>query len=215
MSATRDSTAPSRRALRRAETRAEILAAAWDLARAHGLAGLSMRDLATRVGMRAPSLYGYFASKDEIYDAMFRQGYEEFRAWMSQPADDVAALRRLAHRHFEFCVSDPVRYQLLFQRTIPGFTPSPGSYAIAVAALEEMTDGFARVGITDPDAVDLATAVLTGLTSQQLTNDPGGDRWGRLLDRAVSMLLATVAPHLLPQPTADHAPSRTDRRATP
>jgi hypothetical protein len=43
--------------------------------------------------------------------------------------------------------------------------------------------------------VDLWTAVATGLVSQQLANDPGGDRWVRLIDRAVAMLLAgTVRP---------------------
>ena len=198
-----------RRAVRREATRAEIVAAAWDLAREQGLSGLSMRDLGERVGMRAQSVYTYFASKDEIYDAMFRQGYEEFLAWMAAGADAAALppverFRRLAHRFFDFCTSDPVRYQLLFQRTIPGFEPSPQSYAVALVALNELAAGFADVGITDPAAVDLATAVFTGLTSQQLANDPGGDRWERLVDRAVSMLLADLAPHLLDRPSASN-----------
>ena len=42
-----------------------------------------MRDLGEAVGMRAQSVYSYFPSKDAIYDAMFRQGYEEFLAWMA------------------------------------------------------------------------------------------------------------------------------------
>jgi AcrR family transcriptional regulator len=190
--------APDRRATRRSATTAEIIAAAWDLARERGLAGVSMRDLGDRVGMRAQSVYSYFASKDEIYDAMFRQGWQENLAWMAQEAEEAddprEELRRAAHRFFEFCTSDPVRYQLLFQRTIPGFEPSPESYAVAVAALDQMQSGFARAGVTDPDASDLATAVLTGLTSQQLANDPGGDRWRRLVDRAADMLMREIAP---------------------
>ncbi|HLY82361.1 MAG TPA: helix-turn-helix domain-containing protein, partial [Acidimicrobiales bacterium] len=63
-----------RRAERHEATRAEILDAAWDLARTEGLAGLSLRDLARKVGMQAPSLYSYFDSKHAIYDAMFAQG---------------------------------------------------------------------------------------------------------------------------------------------
>ena len=50
----------------------------------------------------------------------------------------------------EFCTEDPVRYQLLFQRTIPGFEPSPESFAIAVAGLEGVRRRLAAVGITDP-----------------------------------------------------------------
>ena len=53
------------------------------------------------------------------------------------------------------------------------------------------------MGITDPEAIDLATAMMTGLTSQQLSNDPDGDRWERLVDRATRMLVAEFAPALL------------------
>lgn len=198
-------TPSGRREIRRDQTRADILAAAWVLVRAQGLAGLSMRDLGEAVGMRAQSVYSYYPSKDAIYDAMFRQGYEEFHAWMA--VDDDASLppldrfRRMAHRFFAFSTTDSVRHQLLFQRTIPGFAPSPGSYAVAIAALDALTGEFTAIGITDPAAVDLATAVFTGLTSQQLANDPGGDRWERLVDRAVAMLLADLAPHLLDHPS--------------
>jgi AcrR family transcriptional regulator len=62
---------------RREATKAEILDAAWDLVGEQGLAALSLRDLAARVGMRAPSLYQYFDSKHAIYDAMFGQGARE------------------------------------------------------------------------------------------------------------------------------------------
>jgi AcrR family transcriptional regulator len=195
-----------RRQAQRDRTRAEILAAAWALVRSQGLAGLSMRDLGGAVGMRAQSVYSYFASKDAIYDAMFRQGYEEFHAWIAldagvEPMPPLERFRRMAHRFFDFCTADAVRYQLLFQRTIPGFEPSPQSYAVALTALEALADEFAAAGITDPAAVDLATAVFTGLTSQQIANDPGGDRWDRLVDRAVAMLLADLAPHLLDRPS--------------
>src|SRR4051812_3101949 len=67
----------ARRDRRREATKAEILDAAWDLVREHGLAALALRDLAARVGMRAPSLYQYFDSKHAIYDAMFAQGWQE------------------------------------------------------------------------------------------------------------------------------------------
>ena len=46
---------------------------------------------------------------------------------------------------------------------------------------------FAEIGITDPAALDMWTALLSGLITQQASNDPGGDRWRRLLDDAVEM----------------------------
>ena len=192
-----------RRAERRQDTLAEIVAAAWELVREHGLAGLSMRDLGRRVGMRAQSIYSYFGSKHEIYDAMFLEGYQAFAAWMEaavdeqQLADDPVGGARLTARKFvEFCTVDPVRYQLLFQRTIPGFEPSPESYAVALQTYEQARNRLGIIGIRDPASLDLWTAMLTGLTDQQISNDPGGDRWERLVDRAADMLLAeTRAAH--------------------
>src|SRR3954465_2849550 len=65
----------ARRDRRREATKAEILEAAWDLVREHGLAEAALRDLVARVGMRAPSLCQFFGSKHAIYDAMFAQGW--------------------------------------------------------------------------------------------------------------------------------------------
>ena len=189
---------------RRQETRDEVVAAAWDLVRERGLAGLSLRDLGERVGMRAQSLYSYFASKHEIYDALFLDGYRAFAEWMDAgatletlAADPVTGAKLVAHRFFSFCTGDPVRYQLLFQRTIPDFEPSEESYAVAIAAYEASVLRLRAIGLDDPVTMDLWTAVTTGLTSQQLSNDPGGDRWERLVDRAVHMLMVELAPHLI------------------
>ena len=192
----------NRRTLRRQETLAEIVDASWDLVREHGLAGLSMRDLGERVGMRAQSIYSYFASKNEIYDAMFHEGYRAFATSTGQaleggetPSDQRSTARLMARTFFEFCTSDPVRYQLLFQRTIPGFEPSPESWAVAVEAYEHYRALLAGVDIHDQETLDLWTALLTGLADQQISNDPGGDRWERLVDRAVDMLLTHAQMH--------------------
>ena len=175
---------------RRSRTRDEILDAAWALCREHGLAQLSLRELAAKVGMRAPSLYSYFESKDAIYDAMFAQGQHELSAHMAPVYElptDREAFRAGARAFFTFSVEDPVRYQLLFQRVLPDFVPSAESYALAVANLDGLVASLRAVGFDDPRHVDLWTALLSGLTSQQLTNDPGGDRWARLLDESVDL----------------------------
>jgi AcrR family transcriptional regulator len=191
-----------RRTARRQDTIAEIVASSWETVRENGLAGLSMRDLGERVGMRAQSIYSYFASKHDIYDAMFHEGYQAFAEWMNLAvtdeqfaADPIEGARTSVHAFVDFCTSDPVRYQLLFQRTIPEFTPSAESYAVAVAVYEQMRERLAVVGVRDQETLDLWTAMMTGLTDQQISNDPGGDRWSLLVDRAVDMLLVDTGPH--------------------
>src|SRR5690606_4379898 len=98
-------------------------------------------------------------------------------------------LRRAAHRFVAFCVADPPRYQLLFLRTVPGFEPSADAYARSVRALEMLAEALADAGAGEPAELDLWTAVLSGLATQQISNDPGGDRWSRLVDTAVDRLL--------------------------
>ena len=48
---------------------------------------------------------------------------------------------------------------------------------------------MASLGITAQGDIDLYVALIGGLADAQLANDPGGDRWARLLDRAVDMFL--------------------------
>ncbi len=139
-----------RRAERRESTRAEILEAAWELCRTQGLAGLSLRDVARKIGMRPPSLYWYFDSKQAIYDAMFAQGNRQLLERLTEqdwPGDPRSILRLTARVFVEFSAEDVERYQLLFQRTIPDFQPSPESYALAVQVFDQMRARFAAAGL--------------------------------------------------------------------
>ncbi|MFP3908190.1 MAG: TetR/AcrR family transcriptional regulator [Acidimicrobiales bacterium] len=183
-----------RRTQRHEQIRGEILEGAWTLARERGLTGWTLRELGNAVGMRAPSLYVYFDGKHAIYDAMFAQGYEQLLAEVERvptTGSPSEVLGRIAHGYFDFCVTDPARFQLLFLRVIPEFTPSPASYALAQHALDFLRKVLAGLGISDDGAIDLWTALNTGLVSQQLSNDPHGDRWAVLIDRAVEMYIAS------------------------
>lgn len=169
---------------------------AWTLARRNGLAGFSLRELAAELSMRAQSLYSYVDSKHAIYDAMFADGYRQFaelQANWQLTGEALADLRTIGREFMRFCTDDPVRFQLMFQRTIPGFEPSPESYSISVACLAQVAEHLVALGIDDAEALDLFTALGTGLADQQIANDPGGDRWIRLVDRAAEMFYAHVA----------------------
>ena len=168
------------------------------MAHERGLLGISMRELGERVGMRAQSLYSYFPSKHAIHDAMFEQGWTAFLAEVdSSPPRTrsrrgaAAAATAAALQFFDFCTADPVRYQLMFLRVIPGFEPSPRTYAVSQRAFDAMVDSLAALGVRSASQIDMWTAVLTGLTSQQLANDPGGTRWRVLVPAAVQMLLTS------------------------
>jgi AcrR family transcriptional regulator len=196
---------------RRRSARDAIVDAAWALVGEEGLAGLSLRDLARRAGITPPTVYAYFDSKNAIYDAMFGRAAMQFVDRMTEPLDGEDPRDRLlahARRFIDFCTGDVPRYQLLFQRTLPGFEPSPESFAPAVRALSHARELLAASDITEERHVDLWTALVTGLVDQQVSNDPGGDRWTRLIDDSIDMFFT----HCRMRCTARKPRSRTDRR---
>jgi AcrR family transcriptional regulator len=179
-----------RRHARHQATKREILDAAWKMVRADGLNALSLRALARVVDMEPQSLYTYFASKHSVYDHLFADGNRELLARFDrlEVSDDVRrALRAVAHLFVTFAAEDQARYELLFLRTIPDFEPSPESYAVALEVFNRGRSILTGVGLDNPEDFDLWTALVSGLSSQQLANDPGGDRYIRLIDNAVAM----------------------------
>jgi AcrR family transcriptional regulator len=169
------------------------MATAWDMVREDGWTALSLRKLARRAGITTPTVYAYFESKNAILDAMFGEAAESFEQNNAASLQDGTRQQQLvahARRFAAFCTSDVARYQLLFQHLIPGFSPSPESYAPAVRALDSARQLLDHAGVRDARHVDLWTALMTGLVDQQISNDPGGDRWIRLIDDVVAMFLA-------------------------
>ena len=72
-------------------------------------------------------------------------------------------------------------------------------YALAMEVVDQMRARFAAAGITDPAAFDLGTALVGGLAAQQTANEPGGDRWLRLIDDAVDMFFDDVFANRAPR----------------
>jgi AcrR family transcriptional regulator len=202
---------------RRAARFENILSAAWSIADEQGLAGVSLRAVARRVGLREPSLYAYIDSKSALYDAMFAQAGRSLlahvKSW-SYSSDPRRAVRDGCLALWDFVSQNPAAGQLLFERTIPGFEPSPPSYAFAQEFLGFNTDLLVVAGVTSPADVDIFTALLGGLFTQQQTNEPDGDRWIRHLDAVLEMFFAHVDRRIqppLPSPpheTAASGPSK-------
>ena len=179
-----------RRHARHQATKREILDAAWKMVRDDGVNALSLRALARVVDMEPQSLYTYFDSKHSVYDHLFADGNRELLARFDrlEVSDDRRrALDAVARLFVTFAAEDQARYELLFLRTIPDFEPSPESYAIAVEVFKRGRSILTDVGLLTLEDFDLWTAVVSGLSSQQLANDPSGDRYIRLIDNAVAM----------------------------
>jgi len=179
-------------AKRREARVAGIVDCAWKLAREHGIAGVSLHALAREVGIRQPSLYGYFDSKDALYDEMFADGNRQLIERLDAlklSRDPRVALKEWLRAFAGFALDDPARYVLLFQRHIPGFTPSAASYALAEEVLGRAYSVMRAADVTQQGDIDCLVAVTAGIIDAQLSNDPGGTRWVRHLNRLVDLLV--------------------------
>ena len=195
--------ASPRRQRNREATIQSILDTARAIMREEGVAALSMQELARRMDMRAPSLYNYFSSKMEIYDTLFRQGFQLFGETMQKAAEKAKSfsedMRLSMEAYMNFALQNPDLFQLCFERHVPGFVPSAESMQVVNAAL---TSASARVnsrmerGEFSPNinlhtAFDLVNAMMHGLTALHLANEPhlplGQGRFGSLIPEAVSV----------------------------
>ncbi len=190
---------------RRQRTRDAMLQAILETARAimreQGVAALSMQELARRLEMRAPSLYNYFSGLMDIYDALFRLGFnlwdEQFRA-PGRAATWQDEIRQAMEAYMRFAIQNPDLYQLCFERPVPGFVPSDESMQLSLRILQESYERIARLkGQLNTDLPadklgDLVIALMHGLTALHMSNEPqlplGQGRFGSLIPAAMSML---------------------------
>ena len=105
----------------------EIKAIAWEQIAAQGAASLSLRSIASQMGMTSPALYRYFASRDDlvtalIVDAFTSLGEALAAARDALPHEDHAgryAATGFAYR--EWALAYPQRYALIFGTPISGY----------------------------------------------------------------------------------------------
>ena len=79
--------------------------------------------------------------------------------------------------------------RVAFQRHFPGFTPSVASYPLAEEVLGRAYRVMQAAGVTEQGDIDCIIAVTGGVMEAQLSNEPGGTRWVRHLNRLVDLLV--------------------------
>ena len=178
-----------RRQRRRLETIEEVLDHAVQIMAEDGVAGLSLGEIARRMGIRPPSLYVYFPSKNALYDALFARGWrlllERMRARdLERPpvGDDLGAIMLDAAGEFvRWSVENFAYAQLLFWRPVPRYRPGEAAYGPAVElyqwGLERLgrlqQRGLIRTEVDVEAAHRDWTVLVSGVISQQLSNAPG------------------------------------------
>ncbi|TFV90521.1 TetR/AcrR family transcriptional regulator [Blastococcus sp. CT_GayMR16] len=177
---------PDRRQRRRQETIKQVLDVAVEVMADQGVAGLTLGEVARRMGIRPPSLYVYFDSKNALYDALFERGWAELLTTMRAVWERAAsqspseAFLSFSIAFVRWAVEHPAYAPLMFWRPVPGFAPSEQAYAAAIEIqrlARQFLGDMQRRGGLRPDA-DLEsayrtwTSVTSGVMTQQLSNAP-------------------------------------------
>lgn len=90
-------------------TREKIRVAAYELLKEKGIAGLSMRALADRLHIKAPSLYKHIADKEEIIADLQARGLAEFGSAIRKAGKSRKA-KALAYR--KWALENPHLYEI-------------------------------------------------------------------------------------------------------
>jgi len=210
--------ATDRRHRRRQETIEEILDIAVQIMAEQGVAGLSVGEIARRMGIRPPSVYVYFPSKHAVYDALFARGarlllaamQEVFAALPARPTTLEEILLPAAQAFVRWSVEHAAYSQLLFWRPVPGFTPSPEAYQAAIELiklgrhrLKALQDaGLLRAEVSIEQIERDWTILLSGVVSQQLSNAPQQAFDEGHFTAAIPGLIAMFAGHYSPRTLA-------------
>jgi AcrR family transcriptional regulator len=200
-----------RRARRRQETIDEILAISIEIMTRDGVNGLSLAEVARRLGVQPPSLYKYFPSLKAVFDALFFKGATEhlavLRAAMTEADPGLPALTEGLEASGRWGLANPALAQLLFWRPVPNFEPSAASLAPSVEMVELQRDALKTAadlrqlgaGARESDAVYLFSVLIAGVLTQALANEPslpwGQGRFTPVFRTLMSVLAAAFPLH--------------------
>ena len=103
----------------------EILETALELIIKDGFQNLSMRKLASRLGMTATTIYNYFSNKDEINLMIRMHGFEmlylQFEKCYTDHDDPLARLQAMIRSYFRFGIRYPNYYDVMFNLHTPKY----------------------------------------------------------------------------------------------
>jgi AcrR family transcriptional regulator len=201
---------PDRRARRHQETIREILEIARDVMTEVGVNGLSLAEVARRLGVQPPSLYKYFPSLMAIYDALFLEGQREnleaMRVGMQKAEPGLDALIAGLEASGRWCLANRAVAELLFWRPVPSFHPSPEAFAVSMEMVElqrgTLADAVSKGQLgpqaNEEGAIYLVSTIIVGVLSQAFANEPdlpwGEGRFTPMFGTLMRLLPAAFPP---------------------
>lgn len=149
----------------REELREIALRAAEDLVATQGLAALSTRKVASRIGYTVGSLYMVFRNLDDLIAQMNERTLTDLHTRLLAATGvepPAMAVRALAQAYICFALAEPHRWLAVYQHRMPPDQPLPESFTARVAGMFELVQQQLTLLCPHlpPEGVALATRAL-------------------------------------------------------
>ncbi|MDX2355837.1 TetR/AcrR family transcriptional regulator [Dietzia sp. PP-33] len=154
------------------DTRERLIAAAADLIAASPGEDFSLRAVCEAVGVKMPTLYHFFGSKQGLIDAVIEHGFDLYlgeKSSMESSGDPIQDIRAGWDAHVAFGLANPGFYSLMYGKVRPGHSPEAQSRPSAI--LRGLTDRAATQGRLVVSSEQAAAHVLVtniGVTLRQI-----------------------------------------------
>ncbi|HXX76931.1 MAG TPA: TetR/AcrR family transcriptional regulator [Ktedonobacteraceae bacterium] len=119
--------AHARRERQHAAIREEIKETARKLMEEHGTGGITTRSIAREMGLTAPALYHYFASRDELITALIVDAFNALADTLQEVSEQAEGegtgeqLRKVLLAYRQWALAHPADFQLIYGNPIPGY----------------------------------------------------------------------------------------------
>ncbi|MFI9640508.1 TetR/AcrR family transcriptional regulator [Micromonospora sp. NPDC051925] len=130
----------------RRQVRAEVREHAWKQLAEAGAAGLSLKAIAKQMGITAPALYRYFASRDDLLTELILAAYRDLAHVVEAAAGTGGSprdrLTAIATAIRDWARRDPHRYLLLYGTPVPGYAAPAEATDLARRIFAPVQDAF-------------------------------------------------------------------------
>jgi AcrR family transcriptional regulator len=122
-------------------TRARILDTALDIIITEGFNHLSVRKIASRLGVTATTIYNYYTNKNEINLMIRVRGFEKLYGLLTKHAapykDIESKIKALVRAYIEFGLNHPSYYDIMFNLHTPKYLDYVGTEIEPLAYTEK------------------------------------------------------------------------------
>jgi AcrR family transcriptional regulator len=150
------------RARYRRQVRTEVQQLAWAQIAEAGASALSLKAIAKQMGVTAPALYRYFASRDDLLTELILSAYRDLAELVETTVEttDAAPVRltAMARALRDWALANPHRYLLIYGTPVPGYAAPAEATELAARTFAPILAGYGvrPVSELDPNGLDPA-----------------------------------------------------------